>query len=66
MLIGHFKQFLALAVKSCRFELNDIYYKNIDGSAMGSPLGHTFANVFLVYHEQRVYYEQKWLESCSL
>ena len=55
-----------LAVKSCRFELNDIYYKNIDGSAMGSPLGPTFANVFLVYHEQRVYYEQKWLESCSL
>ena len=31
---------------------NNEYYKQIDGVAMGSPLGPTFANVFLSYHEQ--------------
>ena len=28
------------------------YYKQIDGVAMGSPLGPTFANIFLSYQEQ--------------
>ena len=28
------------------------YYKQIDGVAMGSPLGSTFANIFLSYQEQ--------------
>ena len=28
------------------------YYKQIDGVAMGSPLGITSANIFLSYHEQ--------------
>ena len=27
------------------------YYSQIDGVAMGSPLGPTFANIFLCYHE---------------
>ena len=31
---------------------------NIDGVAMGSPLGPTFANIFLSY------YEQIWLKKC--
>ena len=35
------------------------YYKQIDGVAMGSPLGATFANIFLNYHEQI------WLKNCS-
>ena len=34
------------------------YYKRIDGAAMGSPLGPTFANIFLSY------YEQIWLKMC--
>ena len=34
------------------------YYKQIDGVAMGSPLGPTFANIFLSY------YEQIWLKNC--
>ena len=37
---------------------NNEYYKQIDGVAMGSPLGPTFANVFLSY------YEQIWLKHC--
>ena len=37
---------------------NDILYKQKDGVAMGSPLGPTMANVFLLF------YEMKWLEQC--
>ena len=37
---------------------NDVYYKEVDGVAMGSPLGPTLANFFLVY------YESKWLQYC--
>ena len=36
------------------------YYKQIDGVAMGSPLGPTFANIFLCF------YEQIWLENCPV
>ena len=34
--------------------------RQIDGVAMGSPLGPTLANAFLVYHEKN------WLEHCPL
>ena len=37
---------------------NDVYYKQVNGVAIGSPLGPTLANLFLVY------YESKWLEDC--
>ena len=60
LLKRHFKQLLTLAVKSSCFVFNDIYYKQIDGVAIGSPLGLTFANLFFVY------YEHKWLENCPL
>ena len=38
--------------------MNEILYKQIDGVAMGSALGPTFANSFLCF------YEKKWLEQC--
>ena len=60
MLKRHFRQLLTLAVKSSCFVFNDTYYQQIDGVAMGSPLGPTFSNLFLVY------YEQKWLMNCPL
>ena len=34
------------------------YYSQIDGVAMGSPLGPTLANIFLCYHETT------WLKNC--
>ena len=34
------------------------FYKQIDGVAMGSPLGPTLANIFLCFHEQI------WLDNC--
>ena len=36
------------------------YYQQIDGVAMGSPLGPTFANIFLCF------YERIWLENCPV
>ena len=37
-----------------------MYYKQIDCVAIGSPLGLTFANLFLVY------YAKMWLDKCLL
>jgi hypothetical protein len=34
------------------------YFEQIDGVAMGSPLGPTLANIFFGYNEQ------KWLAEC--
>ena len=59
MLKRQFKQLITLSVKLSCFLLNDTY-KQIDGVAMGCPLGPTLANLFLVYNEH------KWLENCPL
>ena len=55
MLKRHFKHLLTLSVKSSCFFFN-VYYKQVDGIAMGFSLGPTLATMFLVY------YEHKWLE----
>ena len=60
MLKRHFKELLTISVKSSCFIFNDVYYKQIDGVAMGSLLGPTLANLFLAYHED------KWLQNCPL
>ena len=49
---------MPLATKESHFIFNEILYKQIDGVAMGSPLGPTIANAFLCF------YEKKWLEQC--
>ena len=53
-----FKELLSLATKDSHFIFDGTLYKQIDGVAMGSPLGPTLANAFLVYHEKN------WLEHC--
>ena len=60
MLKRHFKQLLTLSVNLYCFLFNDVYYKQVDGVAMGSVLGPTLADFFLVY------YEHKWLENYPL
>ena len=55
-----FKELLSLATKDSHFIFDGTLYKQIDGVAMGSPLGPTLANAFLVYHEKN------WLEHCPL
>ena len=52
------KELLKLATKHSFFLFNDTYYNQIDGVAMGNPLGPTLANAFLSFHEQN------WLKNC--
>ena len=56
---SEFNDLLSLATKELYFIFNNILYKQIDGVAMGSPLGPSLANAFLAQHGQN------WLESCK-
>ena len=49
---------LQLATSDLSFIFDNSLYKQIDGVAMGSPLGPTLANAFLCHHEKR------WLSDC--
>ena len=53
-----FRSLLQLATKESLFLFDKSYYSQIDGVAMGSPLGPTLANIFLCH------YEEIWLSSC--
>ena len=55
---SEFENLSSLAKQESYFMFNDIFYKQKDGVAIGSPLGPTMANVFLSF------YEMKWLEQC--
>ena len=57
---SEFKELLFLATKDSHFIFDETLYKQNDGVAMGSHLGHTLANAFLVYREKN------WLEHCPL
>ena len=60
MLKQEFRKLLTFSVKSSCFLFNNVYYEQVDGVSMGSPLGPTLANIFLVH------YERKWLDQCPL
>ena len=51
---------LKLATTESSFIFDNKLYKQIDGVAMGSPLGPTLANAFLCH------YEKTWLNECPL
>ena len=53
-----FKELLSLATKESHFISNGKLYKQVDGVTMGSPLGPTLANDFLVH------FEKNWLQNC--
>ena len=53
-----FRKLLELATLDSYFFFNGEIYKQIDGVAMGSPLGSTLANVFMCHMEK------KWLRDC--
>ena len=42
------------------FIFNETYFKQIDGVAMGSPLGPTLANIFMCFNEKM------WLDNCPI
>ncbi len=49
---SQFIKLLSLSVKKCHFIFNGRIYQQIDGVAMGSPLGPLFANIFMSFHEK--------------
>ncbi len=53
-----FQILLNFAVKDMTFKFNGESYQQIDGVAMGSPLGPALANAFMAHHER------SWLEKC--
>ncbi|XP_066984717.1 uncharacterized protein [Macrobrachium rosenbergii] len=55
-----FKELLQLAVLDTAFVFSGKSYKQIDGMAMGSPLGPTFANIFMCSLEDHI------LDNCPL
>ena len=56
--ITDFHQLLTVTMSESLVLFDGEYYKQIDGVAMGSPLGPTFANILLSYREQI------WLINC--
>ena len=55
-----FKKLLEISTKGTVFYFNGCYYRQMDGVAMGSPLGPALANAFLSH------YEHSWLDECPL
>ena len=60
LLKRHLERLLRLATLQSCFIFNNQYYQQIDGVAMGSPLGPCLANMFMSYHEVN------WLSDCPL
>ena len=57
---GKLKQLLTFAAYESFFVFDGEYYTQIDGVAMGSPLGPTLANAFLCH------FKKKWLSECPV
>ena len=53
-----FRSMLDIAVTNSFFLFDKKLYKQLDGVGMGLPLGPTFANIFLCFHERN------WLTAC--
>ena len=54
-----FRNLLTVAPKESFFMFNNKFYKQIDGVAMGSPLGPALANIFMCS------FRNKWLKDCT-
>ena len=57
---NNFCDFLNLATKELFFMLNNKFYIQVHGIAMGSPLVPLLANIFLWHHEEN------WLNKCPI
>ena len=51
---------LETATSESSFICDYLFYKQVDGVAIGSPLGPTLANAFLCH------YEKEWLDNCPI
>lgn len=52
------KLFIWNSVINSYFMFNNMFYKQRDGLVMGVPLGPTFSNTFMCFHEKN------WLNNC--
>ena len=50
----NFINLLRIATSEVEFSFNGIMYRQVDGVAMGSPLGPTLANIFMGHLEYKV------------
>ena len=50
-----FIELMNIATTSVEFSFNNKMYKQIDGVAMGSPLGPALANIFVGYQEEKLF-----------
>ena len=49
-----FRLLLLMVTTGVEFSFNNVMYKQVDGVAMGSPLGPVLANVFVGYCESKI------------
>ena len=52
-----FMELMKTATTLIEFSFNNIMYRQIDGIAMGSPLGHALANIFVGHYESKLFNE---------
>ena len=46
---------MLIATRGAEFSFNNQMYKQLDGVAMSSPLGPALANIFVGFHESRIF-----------
>ena len=63
---SNFRDLLKLTTMGIVFYFNSNYYKQLDGIAMGSPLGPSLANAFLCHHEKKNGFENVLLHMLLL
>lgn len=56
----YFRSLLQLSVMNSFFIFNGKLFQQLDGLGMGLPLGPTFANIFMCFHER------SWIDDCPL